>query len=129
MFQLTEEHRSLLIPCLDKSKLVFKVPYEATIQDGTILAWKILDDLIALHLTQHNIHITPSAELHEQEYFNLKWRLCIPGRNNPGGVKNLHEDGVTWYSFTFDHIRKNALPDPIEKGYLVFFVGKLIYLL
>lgn len=126
MFQLTEENRAHLIPCLAKSNLVFEVDDQATAQGETLVAWKFLDDMISFHLTENNITITPPAELHDQGYFNLGWRLCIPGRNNPNGVKTFLEDSITWYSFNFEHVRKNALPDPIEEGYLVFFVGKFI---
>jgi hypothetical protein len=68
-----------LILCLAKSNLVFKVLNEVTVPDEKIPTWKILDELITLQLTEHNIHIRSPAELEDQEYFNLKWWLCIPG--------------------------------------------------
>jgi hypothetical protein len=129
MFQFTEEERARLIPCLAKSNLVFEVPYldeQATAQEETLVPWKILDNLITVCLAENNVTIAPPDELHEQEYYNLKWRLCIPGRNSPSGIKTFQEDSVTWYTFNFEHLRKNALPDPLEEGYLVFFVGRLI---
>lgn len=136
MFQLTEEIRAHLIPCLAKSNLVFEVPYEyldeqAAAQGATLPpAWKILDDLINVCLMDNNIIITPPAKLHEQEYYNLTWRLCVPGRNNPGGTRNFTEDPITWYMFkNFEHVRKKALHDPIDEGYKTFFVSKLVSLL
>ena len=59
MFQHTEEQRRHLILCLAKSHLVFKVLKEVTIADESNPTWKILDELITLQLTEHNIHITP----------------------------------------------------------------------
>ncbi|KAF8653439.1 hypothetical protein AX14_008298 [Amanita brunnescens Koide BX004] len=61
MFQLTEENRAHLIPCLAKSNLVFEVDDQATAQGETLVAWKFLDDMISFHLTENNITITPPA--------------------------------------------------------------------
>jgi hypothetical protein len=73
----------------------------------------------------NHIYIQPMTALHQQEYYNLTWRLCIPGRIN-NGTRNYQEDAATWYSFSFEHLCKSALPDPMHEGFMTFFVGKLI---
>jgi hypothetical protein len=123
MFRFSDPQRDLLLLQLTKWNLVFKL-----VEDNeSETAWHTLDNQITQHIEANNLVIEPPANLEDDHYFNLSWRVFHANRTNKAGISNYRPNVPAKYDFTNIFLHSVAWRDPIDKGFDVFFVGKYSY--